>query len=297
MKIGLVVNKGKHLARAMLERAAAHARRRGFGIVSNAEAPVADCPFWESRPALDGGFDGAKAIIVLGGDGTLLNAIHRIGASAAPFLGVNIGSLGYLSATDGAHFEQAIDAALAGDLDISQRQMLAAAIVAPDGTRTELPKRALNEIVLYRNTGRIVHISLLLDGTRVTDYSCDGIIVATPTGSTAYSLSAGGPLVMPGAGATIVNVICPHALSSRPILVSDKTLVTLCPIRASAAPSIAFDGVDVGEIAVGSSLEIFTAPETASIAFLKGHSDFAILSHKLGWTGSAPELSQQGGEQ
>lgn len=294
MRIGLAVNEGKPLARTMLERAAAHTARRGIGVVSNA-APPTPSPLWETRRDPGGGFAGVAAILVLGGDGTLLNAIHGIGADTAPFLGVNIGSLGYLSAVDGSRIEEAIDAAVAGELDISRRRMLAASIVRPGGERIPLEGRALNEIVLHRSTGRIVRLALRLDGTHVTDYSCDGAIIATPTGSTAYSLSAGGPLVTPSADVTIVNVICPHALSSRPIVVSGETRVSLAPVKAEAPLSLSFDGEHAGEVAVGESLEIAIAPETASIAFLKGHDDFEILARKLGWTGLAPELSAEGG--
>lgn len=293
VRIGLAVNERKPLARTMVERAAAHAARRGIGVVSNA-APPSPMPHWETRSDADG-FAGVAAILVLGGDGTLLNAIHRVGAGTAPFLGVNIGTLGYLSAVDGSSIEEAIDAAVAGELDISPRRMLAASIIRAGGERILLPGRAINEIVLHRSTGRIVHLTLRLDGTRVTDYSCDGAIVATPTGSTAYSLSAGGPLVTSGADATIVNAICPHALSSRPIVVSGETRVSLTPARAEAPLSLSFDGENVGEVAVGDSLEVSAAPEVARIAFLKGHDDFEILARKLGLTGSAPELSMEGG--
>jgi NAD+ kinase len=293
VKIGLAVNEGKPLAKEMLARTAAHAALRGVRVVSNA-APPSPSPLWETRDP-SGGFAGVAAILVLGGDGTLLNAIHRIGAGTAPFLGVNIGSLGYLSAVDGSRIEDAIDAAIAGNLDISRRRMLAATIVRAGGERVPLPGRALNEVVLHRSTGRIARMALRLDGTHVTDYSCDGAIIATPTGSTAYSLSAGGPLVTPSADVTIVNVICPHALASRPIVVAGGTRVSLIPVKAEAPLSLSLDGEHSGDVAVGDSLEVETATETASIAFLKGHDDFDILARKLGWTGSALDFQSEGG--
>ena len=285
-KIGIFANAGKPLAAAMLARAAAKARSSGFRVVSNAAAPDGDCPFWTRCGADGASFAGCAAILVLGGDGTILDAIHRIGTGIAPFLGVNIGSLGYLAAVEASRLEDAMDAVASGELDVSRRSMLALSVARAGGERLELPTRALNEAVISRSTGRIVRLALELDGTRVMDYSCDGIIVATPTGSTAYSLSAGGPLVTPGADAIIVNVICPHALSSRPIVVSGGTRISLRPVKAEAPLSLAVDGEDACAVDIGDSLEIAASDKVAEIAFMKGHSDFAILARKLGWAGS-----------
>lgn len=295
-KIGIFANGSKPLAAAMLARAAAKACASGMAIVSNAAAPDSDCPFWENSDAGGSAFAGCAAILVLGGDGTILEAIHRIGTGVAPFLGVNIGSLGYLAAVGAARLEEAMDAVATGELDVSPRSMLALSVARADGSRLDIPLSALNEAVLSRSTGRIVRLALELNGTRVMDYSCDGIIVATPTGSTAYSLSAGGPLVTPGADAIIVNVICPHALSSRPIIVSGDTKISIRPAKAEAPLSLAVDGEDAGTVCIGDSLEIAVSPKVAEIAFLKGHSDFAILARKLGWAGSSLGRETKEGE-
>lgn len=284
-KLGIIANTSKSLAKPMLERAAAHAAACGLGIVAN-DKPGNCGADWEVAPDMTARLPELSAIIVLGGDGTLLDAIRRYGATDVPFLGVNIGSLGYLSAVDGSCLEEAMDAVASGELEISHRAMLSAKIKRSNGSESVFAPRALNEVVLYRSSGRMLHLALGLDGTHVMDYSCDGAIVSTPTGSTAYSLSAGGPLVMPEANATIVNVICPHALASRPIVVSSATCISLTPSRGDLPASLSMDGRDVAEVSVGDTVEIVTAPEKAAIAFMKGHDDFAILSRKLGWKGA-----------
>lgn len=288
--IGVIANTSKPTAAEALGRVAACAGRAGVALVADAATAGIARPEWGVAPAGRDALASASAIIVLGGDGTILNAIHALGEDSPPILGVNIGSLGYLAAAGASEIEEAFAAAAAADLDISRRLMLAVSSVAPGSRREALPREALNEVVLSRGSGRMVRIALELDGTHVTDYACDGIIVATPTGSTAYSLSAGGPLVMPDARAVIVTMICPHALSSRPIVISDATRIALRPIKADAPLSLAIDGEEIAAIPLGGKVEIAASPRSARIAFLRGHDDRAILARKLGWMGSAPKL-------
>lgn len=290
--IAITANTGKPCAKDTLRRAALRARERGVRLVADTSTLGICDPSWGIVEADASSLACASAILVLGGDGTILNAIHRFCPVDTPFLGVNIGSLGYLAATESSQIEEAVDAAASGSLDVSRRRMLAAGI-AKQGSSGALPvaREALNEVVLARGSGRMVRISLLLDGVHVTDYSCDGMIVATPTGSTAYSLSAGGPLVMPDAQAIIVTVICPHALSSRPIVVSPDTKVALRPVKADTPLALEIDGEQMASVECGDTVEVAFSGHSAGIAFLQGHDDGAVLSRKLGWTGSVPRLS------
>ena len=287
--IGIVANAGKPRVRQALRALADAARSCGVALAADAPTRgLAGDPWpW---PAQDG-LDGADAIVVLGGDGTLLNAVHALGPRDIPVMGVNIGSLGYLTGARGDQIAEAVRALATGAVSISSRQMLAAAVsAAPGAAPAPLPRDALNEVVLSRGSGRMVHVALELDGVHVTTYACDGIIVSTPTGSTAYSLSAGGPLVMPGTSATVVTVICPHALSSRPIVVSDDTRVALRPVQAETPLSLAVDGEEVAAVPCGATVSVARAARTVRIAFLPGHGDFEALGRKLGWAGSSPSL-------
>lgn len=294
--IGIVANVSKRLAGEVLGEVASLAKAAGVALCADAATAAKAKPEWNVAPVANDELARAKAILVLGGDGTILRAVHDLGATEAPILGVNIGSLGYMAATDPAQIEEAFRAAVAGEMRVSPRRMLRAAAIGADGVRRDFPREALNEVVVARGSGRMVRIALELDGTHVTDYSCDGVIIATPTGSTAYSLSAGGPLVMPDARAFVVTVICPHALSARPVVISDEARIVLSAERADAPLSIEIDGEVSGSLLQGESVEIGLSPHAARIAFLPGHGDGEVFAQKLGWMGTTPRLAAKGGE-
>lgn len=290
-RIGVVANTAKPRAREALGRVASCAAKAGLEVVADgATLSLAD-PAWGVIPASDAGFAGCRAILVLGGDGTILNAIHGIGSGDTPVLGINLGSLGYLAAVEPEQIDEAVKAVAEGRMDVSRRRLLSATVCGAAGCGRPIPRHALNEVVLARGSGRMVRIALHLNGVHVTDYSCDGIIVATPTGSTAYSLSAGGPLVMPDARAMVITMICPHALSSRPIVVSDNASVSLRPIMADVPLALEIDGEEIASVDVGQSVDVAFSPSSASIAFIDGRDAGGIIARKLGWTGSAPRIS------
>ena len=289
-KIGILVNRDKPRAVEALRILSALAAKGGVSLFAEPETV-----------ALAGGGDAwtactpeelvaaVSAVAVLGGDGTLLRAVHRLQALGAdlPAMGLNIGSLGYLTGADEDHFAEALEALAAGTCEISVRQMLSCRILQNGDSRAcTLPRSALNDVVLSRASGRMVKIGLALDGQDVTNYSCDGLIVATPTGSTAYSLSAGGPLVMPGTAATSITVICPHTLSSRPLVISDSTAISLAVVAAEAPLLLAIDGEECAKVTPGDVVEITRAARPARIAFLPGYSSYRVLSRKLGWAGT-----------
>ncbi len=289
-KIGIFVNADKPRAGEALRLLSGLADKIGVDLFAEPEAVAlagggAACTACTARELVDN----VSAVAVLGGDGTLLRAVHRLQALDAdlPAMGLNIGSLGYLTGADEEHFREALEALATGTCEISARQMLSCRVCpgGDSGTCT-LPRSALNDIVLSRASGRMVRIGLALDGQPVTTYACDGLIVATPTGSTAYSLSAGGPLVMPGTAATSITVICPHTLSSRPLVISDSTAISLCVATAEAPLLLAIDGEECAKIGPGDIVEITRAVRPARIAFLPGYSSYRVLSRKLGWGGA-----------
>ncbi len=293
-KIGIFVNRDKLRAVEALRILSALAAKDGIALFAEPETV-----------ALAGGGDAwtactqeelvkaVSAVAVLGGDGTLLRAVHRLQSLGAdlPAMGLNIGSLGYLTGADEDHFAEALEALASGTCEISVRQMLSCRVFQNGDRRAcTLPRSALNDVVLSRASGRMVKIGLALDGQDVTNYSCDGLIVATPTGSTAYSLSAGGPLVMPGTAATSITVICPHTLSSRPLVISDSTTISLAVIAAEAPLLLAIDGEECAKVNPGDIVEITRAAHPARIAFLPGYSSYRVLSRKLGWAGTPLHL-------
>ncbi len=291
-KIGIFVNADKPLAGEALKILSGFAKQEGIDLFAEPEvvALAGGGAAWTACTAREMA-DNVSSVAVLGGDGTLLRAIHRLQELGAdlPAMGFNIGSLGYLTGADEEHFGEALKALASGKVEISDRQMLSCRVCSGGDNRScTLPRSALNDIVLSRSSGRMVRIGLALDGQSVTTYACDGLIVATPTGSTAYSLSAGGPLVMPGTAATSITVICPHTLSSRPLVISDSTAIALCVAAAEAPLLLAIDGEECAKVSPGDTVEIVRAKRPAKIAFLPGYSAYRALSRKLGWTGAVP---------
>ena len=285
--IGLLVNLDKPHAPEALRRISALADTLGVELLAEpaAVALAGGGAAWRAC-RVEEIAEQSDAIAVFGGDGTLLRAVHQTQGADVPLMGFNIGSLGYLTGVDSSRFEEAFRALAAGTFQISERPLLSCAVRRAGIADAEaVPRDALNEIVLARGSGRIVKISMALDGVPVTTYACDGLIVSTPTGSTAYSLSAGGPLVMPGAAATVVTVICPHTLGSRPLVVADTARIALRVDAAEVPLPLTIDGEDTAELAQGDEVEIIRSPRCARIAFLPDHNDYLALSRKLGWGG------------
>lgn len=229
----------------------------------------------------------ADALLVLGGDGSVLEAVRAYGALEIPFLACNTGSLGYLTATGPDGVEELLRAFRDGEAVLEARSMLRAQIRRGGNGRALTADWALNDLVLARNdTGRIAGIDLIVDGEEVTTFLCDGLLLATPTGSTAYSLSAGGPLLTPHIHAFIVNVICPHTLTSRPLVLPGETVVTLRVSRAYAPLRYSVDGRVRGELRQGDTVTATTGCRKVQLITFPDRSAFRVMRDKLGWNGT-----------
>lgn len=229
----------------------------------------------------------ADLILVLGGDGTVLHAVRDYGAFGVPFLGVNTGTLGYLTGTSPDDLAAALREFSGGLCVVESRSLLRSSVRRAGSRRLSAPRLALNDVVAMRSgTGRIAALDLSVDGRGVTTFLCDGLIVASPTGSTAYSLSAGGPIVVPAADCLVVNVICPHTLSSRPIVVPGGSEVTVRVARAEAPLSCSVDGVVTASLEPGDSFSVTASDKTVGLVSRPGYDPFAPLRSKLGWNGS-----------
>jgi len=181
-------------------------------------------------------------VVALGGDGTILKAVHVLGATESPILGVNFGKLGFLTGASSEDLRSAIVSALAGDVCIERRATLEVQVQM--GGREVGRYRALNEVALVRGaSGRVVEIEISVNEQVVQTMRCDGVIVATPTGSTAYALSAGGPIVSPSVGCCIVVPVAPHVLSARALVIGPSDVVTLAlPDAARRNACLQIDG-------------------------------------------------------
>lgn len=225
----------------------------------------------------------ADLIISLGGDGTLLETLHRIAPTTIPIAGVNIGTLGFLTACTDEEIDQLSEAISKENFRLVDRSMLRVEMTEEGGKRHEFV--ALNEAVLMRGeTGRLISLKARVDGELLNEYNADGLLVATPTGSTAYSLAAGGPLIGPRSGVFVITPICPHSLSNRSLVLSDDSVIDLLPSgRTDEAILFSVDGRDILRIEKGSSVRVTRHPQCLNLVRLPGHSFYETLRHKLGW--------------
>lgn len=222
---------------------------------------------------------------VIGGDGTMLHAVSRLGDFAKPVAGIHVGTLGFLTSCTDRELEVFAEALSQGRYHTSERTLLAVTLRRrghPDAFFT-----ALNEVTLARGeTGRLVSLTARVDGELLNHYRADGLIVATPTGSTAYSLSAGGPLASPSAAVFVVTPICPHSLSQRSLVLSDESVITLSSEKPDAAPMLfTVDGRDSVRIEPGDDIEVRKSPRSFRLLRLEGRSFYEGLRQKLGWQG------------
>jgi NAD+ kinase len=221
-------------------------------------------------------------MIVLGGDGTVLQAARLTKKQHIPIIGVNLGTLGYMTEVEVPNLEESLERLIAGDYVQESRMMLGGRATFADGRREE--GWALNDIVISRSGPlQIIKFNIYVNGQFLNDYSADGVIVTTPTGSTGYNLSAGGPLVEPGARLIVLTPICPHSLNQRSIVLSPEDVIEIqIPARGESGNQnveASFDGSHVIPLGTGDRLRIVRSEETTE--FLKlGQGSFLDVLHR-----------------
>jgi NAD+ kinase len=224
----------------------------------------------------------ADLVIAVGGDGTLLYAAALVARQGVPLLGINRGRVGFLTDVMPEQLVSKVDAALQGALVKDERPLIAARLEGAGGTAETL---ALNDVVVQRlATGRMVDVEAHVDGRYVNTYAGDGVVVASATGSTAYALSCGGPIVEPHLDVFVVAPICPHTLSNRPIVISARAtiqiqLIDLHDMRAQ----LVCDGTVLMQMSPGERLSIRQATERVTLLHPPSHDYFALLRSKLHW--------------
>jgi len=225
----------------------------------------------------------AQLLVAVGGDGSMLYAARRIAGSGVPLLGINRGRLGFLADVSPADMLARLDEILRGDF-VKERRMLLQAEIVDAGT-TVATGLALNDIVVNRHDpGRMLEIRTFIDGRYVNTHGGDGFIIATATGSTAYALSCGGPIVAPSLDAIVLVPICPHTLSERPIIVP-ATAVTEVKLSEphSTRAQVSCDGEVAAELLPGRSLRVRAAEQRVELIHPLGYDYFEILRDKLYW--------------
>jgi NAD+ kinase len=221
-------------------------------------------------------------IVVLGGDGTMIAAARLLDNRAVPVIGINFGSLGYLTEVRLEEMTAALDAVFTGDFRLDRRVMLAAELWR--GEERLLRNRVLNDVVISKSAlARIIEIETLLDRRFVNCFRADGLIVSTPTGSTAYNLSAGGPIVYPSMNAVVVTPICPHTLSNRPLVVPDDAEIELVLKTPQEEVALTLDGQVGYRLEAGDRVLISKSRTTFNLIQSPHRNYFEVLRGKLRW--------------
>ncbi len=275
-KIAFVVNEDKAGAPELAAELMTVAKNAGVGLKRSARFPL-------PKNFLKG-FD---ACCVIGGDGTLLGVAREAAEHQVPIIGVNRGSLGFLTTFSAdearAHFHELIE----GRFHIAHRSLLECS------TGPRSCDLALNDILIKNEANsRLIHLEVHADDELVTDYSCDGLIFSTPTGSTAYNLSAGGPLIHPKAAVIAMTPICPHTLSNRSIIFRSDVCLRVSNCSDESRLLVAIDGQRNLKVGVGSPIEITISDLTLPLAQRLDYSHFSVVRTKLKWSGGLTQPSR-----
>jgi len=282
--VGLVVKRGRPRAARLAARMMAMLRRRRIKVLLDVDARMKGAPAL-AKAALARHCD---LIVVLGGDGTLLS-IARHADARTPILGVNMGELGFLTEVVEAEALRMLGRVLAGDYELDRRMTLNASL--EHGGRTVRKFRVLNDVVISNGSlARIVEFSVLVDDQPLASYRADGLIVATPTGSTAYSLSAGGPVVEPTVQALLVSPISPHTLSNRPVVLRPEAVVRIVVAEKEKDAILTIDGQETMALAGHDVIVVRRGRSAVSLVRSPDRTYYDVLRSKLGWG------ARQGGE-
>ena len=226
--------------------------------------------------------DKVDVILVLGGDGTFLTVAKLVDKRPVPLLGINFGTLGFLTEIPIDNIEESIERLLKGEFVVENRPVIRVKVLRKNGHISIY--RCVNEVAIKRDTlARIIEIEVGADGEYVTTFRGDGVIVATPTGSTAYSLSAGGPILMPTLSAMLLTPICPHTLTLRPLVLEGKICLTVRLKTESETVMVIFDGQEGIELRKGDLIEITRSPYDLLILRDPKKSYYQTLREKLKW--------------
>jgi len=283
-RVGLVANTEKPECRPLLGEAARLLAERGIEVMAEAATLRLGglrVPRFRTVATLA---RSADLLLVFGGDGTILRVAREIAGCCTPLLGIHVGRLGFLAGVTAAELPAAIAQIVRGDYRIETRPLMAAERTPRRGTRS---LRALNDFVFTRgDVSRMIELEVAVDGETLTRYRCDGLIVSSATGSTAYSLAAGGAIVSPSAQVFTITPICPLTLSNRSVIVNLDSTVVVRVVTSKLQTHLTADGQVAVQLRAGDVVGIRRAPDDVRLLRLGGSSFFRTLRQKLHWSGS-----------
>jgi NAD+ kinase len=283
-RIGLIANPEKPRSIAVIRKAVTQLKRLGKEILC--DSVTAQFARLNTVPtATDPGTLATHCdlLLVFGGDGTMLQVARETAGAGVPILGINAGHLGFLAAIQEANVADALRTVLAGRFRIENRALLEA-VIHRDGSSTV--QTALNDFVLSRGlASRLIELEVAVNGELLTRYRCDGLIASSPTGSTAYSLAAGGAIVSPDADVLTLTPICPHTLSIRPVVMSLDSVVQVTLLSRRLEATLAGDGQQQTHLSTGDRVLIRRSNHVVKLLRPEGSSFFSTLREKFGWSG------------
>lgn len=289
MNVGVVGNPRYAGLRDVLHVLASEAPSRGITLSTEPRLES----FWQ-QPVPEFTPAELDVLVTFGGDGTLLRGARLLDGVEVPILGVNLGRVGFLTTATRETMLEALDTVAAGRHSIEALQSLSAVIRNADGAALHT-RRALNDVVLHKSgVARVVRMNVYIDGVNVGPYSADGLIIATPTGSTAYSLSAGGPVVVPGVEAMTLTPICAHTLAVRALVVRATATIVVEPMPEWAEDVlVSFDGQTGSPVGIGGRVEVRRSDTRVRLVRVGGESWFAKMRNKLHWGDLSGRETQQ----
>jgi NAD+ kinase len=280
-KIGLVLKRHDPRVRDVVNDIIPWLQERGIEIFLDSEA-ACDYPVVHKVAKPEDLAGHADVIAVFGGDGTFLYAARLAGDSGVPLLGINLGSLGFLAEVKLEEMHQAFGRLLSGDYRVEERGQLEVRVFRQDAEQGHY--LALNDAVINKGAlARIIDFEVWVNSELVTATRADGLILATPTGSTAYSISAGGPILYPTLGAFVITPICPHTLSNRPVVVPDAAAVTVRLLHGTEV-MLTVDGQVGMPLFQGDCVRVKKSPSRVRLIQATGSTFFKLLSEKLKWS-------------
>ena len=223
-------------------------------------------------------------LMVFGGDGTMLSVARALRGSATPVFGINVGGLGFLTSVQAPEVPKVLQQLWNGAYVVESRSLIESTVRNPNELQ---PQVALNDFVLSRGTAsRLIELDVKIDGETLTRYRCDGLIVSSPTGSTAYSLAAGGAVVSPAAEVFAITPICPHTLSNRSVIVGLQSRIEVTVLSQKLEVFLTADGQEQTPLIFGNVVQIYRSRKSVRLVRLPGRSFFETLRKKLNWSGS-----------
>ena len=284
--LAVIVNQDKPGTRELLPKLISKAQALGLELLFEAD----DASWLPDQTCLHCNdlFARADAVLTLGGDGTLLSAVWRMGEQPLPLLGINFGKLGFLTSVTQDQVDQALQALVEGTFITSRRPLLECRYQNPG----EEPQtaRVLNDVVMsWGKSSHIATLEVTVNGGALTTYTCDGLIISTPTGSTGHSLSAGGPILSPETENLVLSPICPHSMTVRPVVLSSQSEVGIKLAPHSKSLVLACDGQPVLEMVPGTHLDIKFCGLSVELLQLPDYNYWEVLRNKLHWRGSSVE--------